>query len=256
MMHRFLLSATLACVTLFQAPGAARADTVVAICRTGGCECLLSPLTPEVLADFAGEFFGSDTPVDRTRDTLVYEPELGIVSWVDAPRGDINRAFGGTGECPIELFPEDEAMVPLDGTWQWRTRNETATGCPPMMAGMLAASRTETLNARVNWDGRFHPQRLAASLPQPEMSQMSPYEWRELSANRWLSDNIRSRSCEDGTCVEVALSLNMNLVAPDRITGLLSMRSRVDGGQAAMLASFGMADCRVRVSYEIVHLGP
>lgn len=256
MMHRFLLSATLACVTLFQAPGAARADTVVAICRTGGCECLLSPLTAEELADFAGEFFGSDTPVDRTRDTLVYEPELGIVSWVDAPRGDINRSFGGTDECPIELFPEDEAMVPLDGMWQWRTLGETTSGCPPMLAGALAASRVETLTTRVTWDGGFDPRRLASSLPQPEMAGMSPYEWRQLGAYRWLSDNIRGRSCEDGTCVDSSLALNMTLAAPDLIRGFMSLRTRVEGGAAAVLASFGMLDCRVRVRYEIRHLGP
>ncbi|MFN3954790.1 MAG: hypothetical protein ACK4LQ_10080 [Pararhodobacter sp.] len=256
MMNRFLAAATLACVAFLHAPGIARAGTVVAICKSGGCQCLLSPLTTEELAAFAGEIFGGDTPVDRTRDTLVYEPDLGIVTWVDAPRGAINRSFGGTDECPIELFPEPETMVPLDGTWQWRTLGETALGCPPMLAGALAASRVETLTTRVNWNGRFDPRRLASSLPQPEMAGMSPYEWRETGPFRWLSDNIRGRSCEDGTCVDSALALNMTLVAPDRITGFLSLRSRVEGGAAAVLASFGMRDCRVRVRYEIRHIAP
>jgi len=167
---------------------------------------------------------------------------------------EVHRTFGGRGECPAD--PERAELIPLDGTWLWRTLSETTTGCPPMLAASLAASRPETLSTRVVWDGRFDPRQLAASLPQPQTADMSPYEWRELGRNRWFSDNIRSRSCEDGTCVEVALSLAMNLVAEDRITGILAMRSRVEGGSAGILASFGMQDCRVRVQYEIRHTGP
>lgn len=221
-----------------------------AVCRTGqGCTCL------NMDAGLLPVLMGSETLGDMTLpETIVVDRSTNTTFRTRRSAQEVHQSYGGSGECPVDDGPAE--LVPLDGTWQWRTRNETATGCPPMMAGMLAASRTETLNARVAWDGRFHPQRLAASLPQPEMSQMSPYIWRELSSNRWLSDNIRERTCEDGTCVDVALSLSMNLVAADRITGLLTLRTRVEGGQSAVLASFGMADCRVRVSYEIVHLGP
>ena len=98
---------------------------------------------------------------------------------------------------------------------------------------------------------------MAASLPAPEIGEMSAYEWRKLGDNRYLSDNLADRSCEDGTCVDVALGLWMSLVAPDRITGLLDMRSRVDApaATASVRAGFGMLDCRVRVRYEIVRIG-
>ncbi|MBQ2261406.1 MAG: hypothetical protein II336_08570 [Loktanella sp.] len=252
MITRFILAAALSAVL----SPAARADTVLAICQSGGCECSLSPLSAQEIMFMVGETFGSDTPVDPTRDTLVYEPDLGIVSWGDGSRSDIQRHFGGTGDCPIKLFPEPEAMVPLDGTWQWRTLGESTSGCPAALGGMLAASRVEFMSTRVDWNGAFHPGRLAAGFPQPDMPGVSPYEWRETGPYRWLSDNVQSRECSDGTCAEIALGLNMTLVAPDRISGLLSLRSSIDGPQAAILAGFGMADCRVRVRYDIVHTGP
>jgi hypothetical protein len=250
------LALTLVALIGLALPQTARADTVIAICKTGGCECSLSPFSADDLRFVMGETLGSDTPIDPTRATLVYEPDLGIVSWVDAPRADIQASFGGQGECPIELFPEPAAMVPLDGTWAWRTLGERTSGCPAALGGMLAASRVEYMTTSVTWGGSFHPDRLAQSLPQPEMAGISPYEWRETGPYRWLSDNVQSRDCSDGTCAEIALKLNMTLVAPDRITGLLSLRSAIDGPQAAILAGFGMADCRVRVRFDIVHTGP
>lgn len=256
MTPRLHLAAILGASLVLSLPGAARADTVLAICRTGGCECSLSPLTAEEIMLVVGETFGSETPVDPTRDTLVYEPDLDIVTWVDAPRRDIQASFGGEGECPIELFPEPEAMVPLDGTWAWRTLGESILGCPAALGGMLAASRVEFMSTQVDWNGAFHPDRLAEGLPQPDMADASPYEWREVGPYRWLSDNVQSRECSDGTCAEIALKLNMTLVAPDRISGLLSLRSSIDGPQAAILAGFGMADCRVRVRYDIIRTGP
>ncbi len=234
----------------------ARADIVIAYCKNGGCECALSPVPAADIAEIVGDFFGSDTPADPTRDTLVIETDLGIVSWDQTPRSQINTRFGGNDECPIKLFPAPEAMVPLDGIWQWRTLEEATSSCPPMLAGALAASRAETVSARVVWDGRFDPQTLASSLPAPEMDGMSPYEWRELGPNRWLSNNINDQSCEDGTCVSMALTLSMTLTAPDRISGLLTLRSRIQGAQAAILAGFGMADCQVRLRYQINRVSP
>lgn len=228
---------------------------VVALCTAGaGCACSTRHTAEDHLV-----VLGFDTRVpdgfagDQRTQTIVIDTASGQVYRTKAPRAQINATYGGTGDCEPEDPPE---MVPLDGLWQWRSLSETTRGCPPMLAGALAASRVETLSTRVAWDGRFDPQRLASSLPAPEMSGMSPYEWRELGPNRWLSDNIRTRSCEDGTCVELDLSLTMNLVAPDRINGLLSFRSRVEGAQAAILAGFGMADCQVRVRYRIDRIAP
>jgi hypothetical protein len=232
-------------------PNLALAKMGGAVCRTGqGCTCFDvtdSGLFPVLLGDTA---LGTISLTEN----LVIDRSTNTIFRTTRALDEVHRSFGGQGECPMD--PERAELIPLAGTWQWRTRNETTTGCPPMMAAALAASRPETISTRVIWEDGFDPRELAASLPQPEAMEMSPYEWRELAPNRWFSDNIRSRSCEDGTCVELSLSLAMNLVAEDRITGLLALRSRVEGGAAGMLASFGMQDCRVRVQYEIRHVGP
>jgi hypothetical protein len=228
---------------------------VVALCERGkGCKCstintaenllMVHGIDASVPDGFAG---------DQRAQTIVIDTGGGQVFRTKEPRGRINAAYGGDGPCEPADPPE---MVPLDGLWHWRTLGETVAGCPPMMAQALAAGRLETIQARVQWDGVFDPQRLAAGLPSVAMAEMSPYEWRKLAPGRWLSDNIRSRTCEDGTCVSVALSLTMNLVAPDRINGLLSMRSQVEGAEAAVLAGFGMADCRVRMRYVIDRIAP
>ena len=252
MMSRIFFAALLAAM----APLPGKADTVLAICETGGCVCSLSPLSSSEIIDIVGTTFEADTPVDPKRATLVWEPDPGIISWVDAPRRDIQASFGGTGACPIALFPEPEAMVPLDGSWQWQTLGESTSGCPAILGGMLAASRVEFITTRVEWDGAFDPARLTDILPQPDMEGLSPYEWDEVGPYRWRSDNVQSRDCADGSCAEIALTLNMTLVAPDRISGLLSLRSAIDSPQAAVLAGFGMADCRVRVRYDIIHTRP
>lgn len=228
---------------------------VVALCTAGaGCACSTRHTAEDHLV-----VLGFDTRVpdgfagDQRAQTIVIDTASGQVYRTKAPRAQINATYGGEGTCEPEDPPE---MVPLDGLWQWRTLGETVRGCPPMTAQSLMASRVENMQTRVQWDGRFDPQRLAEGLPAPDMAQMSPYEWRKLGPGRWLSDNIRARSCEEGTCVELDLSLTMNLVAPDRINGLLSFRSTVDGPQAAILAGFGMADCRVRLRYSIDRIAP
>ncbi|NAZ36299.1 hypothetical protein [Rubellimicrobium sp. CFH 75288] len=230
---------------------------VTAICTAGGgCECtaMVDPESLTVLhgvADAAPEGFAGDVRAQ----TVVIDRSAGMVYRTARARAEINAAYGGQGDCPVKE-PPDAPLVPLDGLWQWRTTGQGMTGCPAILAGALAAARTEAPAARVAWGGRFHPARLADNMPEPEISGMSAYEWRQTGPNRWLSDNIRGRECGDGPCVEVGVTLDMTLVAPERVVGVLSTRSRIEGGEQAILAAFGMADCRVRVRYEIRRIAP
>ncbi len=255
MILRPLILAVLATAFGIVSPVKVQADTVLATCKTGGCTCALSPLSGDEITLVLGTPAKAETSIDPTAATLVYEPDLGSLAWVTAPLRDIHARFGGVGDCPIALFPAPDAMVPLDGTWQWQTLGETTSGCPAALGGMLAASRVEFISTPITWDGAFHPDRLSSTLPRPDMAG-DPYEWREVGPYRWLSDNVQRRDCSDGTCAEIALTLQMTMVAPDRISGFLALRSAIDAPQAAILAGFGLAECRVRVRYDIIRTGP
>jgi hypothetical protein len=102
-------------------PVLARAETVVAICRTGGCDCALSPLSQDEIALVVG------LPNDPAASTLVYEPALEALSWVTAPRRDIQASFGGTGDCPVDPAAAHQALTPRDGTWRCAKFGHTLT---------------------------------------------------------------------------------------------------------------------------------
>lgn len=245
--------ARLGLIAMLVIPASAPADTVVAICATGGCQCALSPLSQEEVTLLVGAEAGPDAP---RAPTLVYEPSLGILTWVDAPRRDIQAAFGGEGDCRAAPVSAPDAVIPQDGLWQWQTVAEATSGCPAVLGGMLAASRVEFVQTQVDWNGAFHPRLLSEALPRPDMAGITPYAWREVGPGRWLSDNVRSRTCTDGACVDIALQMTMALVAPDRISGLLSLQSAVDAPDAAIRAGFGLGACRLRARYDITRTGP
>ena len=246
----------LLCAVAAFGPALAQADTLVAICETGGCICSASPLSTEEIMFIAGDTLMSDIPGDPDRETLVYEPDRGILSWVDARGADIHRSFGGAGDCPVDARGDAASITPLDGIWKWRTLGESTSGCPAILGAMLATSGVEFIQTRVLWDGEFDPALLSDSFPQPELSGITPYKWQKRGPDRWLSDNVQGRVCHDGSCTETAVTVSATLVSDDRISGLLSLHSRVDGAQAAIMAGFGMADCRVQVRYDILRIGP
>jgi hypothetical protein len=210
-------------------------------------------LTDEEIMLLVGE---TDGPVDPSSQTLVYEPQIGVMSWVDASRRDIHARFGGAGDCPVAVASPPDTLTPRDGNWRWRTLGEATAGCPADLGGMLAASRVAFMSTQVEWGGAFDPDLLSGGLPQPDVPGIAPYQWREVGPNRWISDNVQSRDCSAGVCAEIALDLSMTLMSPERISGFLSLRSAIDSPQAAIMAGFGLSECRVVVRYDFIWTGP
>ncbi|MBW7057327.1 hypothetical protein KY389_11585 [Paracoccus bogoriensis] len=229
-------------------PGLAAAEGMGgAICRAGqGCSCFVvndAGLFPVILGDTAaGQVaLAENLVIDRSSNTT-FRTRRSL--------SEVHRSFGGRGECPSD--PEPEEIVPLDGLWQWRATGQRLTNCPMMLEAMIAAGSDEVPPVRIAWGGVFHPERLTQAMPDPEMrGGMGAYAWRLTGPNRWLSDNIRGQECEDGTCMEGSLLLAMSLVAPDRISGLMLMRQKVEGAGAAILAGLGMGDCTMRIRYDL-----
>jgi hypothetical protein len=234
---------------------------VTAVCTPGrGCACH-DAVSPQEILWIHDNARGEERMPDgwagdvRTQ-TVVIDLGSGQVYRSDRPRAAINAAYGGQGECEPPPRPVAD-IVPLDGTWRWRTLGERVTGCPAGMAQALAAglaaNRVDGQTRRVAWGGAFHPDRLADSLPQ---GATAPFDWRRLGPNRWLADNNRHQQCSDGNCVDLSLAMSMGPTSPERVAGLVIYRSRIDApGAGAILAQLGMAACQIRVRFEIRRTG-
>jgi len=248
-MRALVFISVLIAASLF-ASGAALANVTVASCKLGGCECVASPHSAADIIEALGfEPIGPE-PVDPTVSTLVVDFDHNYVYWTDASREQIDRAYSGNGECPIELFP-DEDIVPRDGLWRWNTVSTSVRGCPAMMAEMMGdpAGLGDSHSARVRWNGRFDPARLA------DNADMSVYRWVDNGSGNWTTIPIADSGCEDGVCQSISIRLWMSLVSERRATGHLTYNMRITGssGQAA-LAALGMDSCMVTVRYRIDHV--
>lgn len=247
--------------TALLAASSARADNptgqVTAVCRAGqGCRCSDGVDPADVIWAHYPERYEERLPEgwagDLRAQTVVIDLGSGQVFRSGQPRAAINAAYGGSGPCEPEPRPQAD-IVPRDGIWRWRTLGETVQGCPAMLSGLLAGMRVDGLSRTVSWGGAFHPDRLAEV---PMQDGMGPFVWRRLGPNRWLSDNIDHRECSEGSCLALSLRMSMQPASPERVSGLLVYRSQIDAaGAGAILAQLGMADCQVRLRYEIRRIG-
>lgn len=235
------------------------AGEITAVCWAGeGCQCTQA-LTP----DDVFVTFGWEAPVpgpvsgDIRGTTVVIDVRRQQVYRSTAERARIHAAFGGNGDCPL-VEPQPIEPRPLDGTWQWRGLGDRLIGCPALMASTLSAMTQMAPAARVDWGGElFDPARFAGATP--AALQSSPYRWRKIGLGRWITDNVQSASGDADARAEVGVVMTMTIQSPERVTGLLRVRSIadvLDVEARAALASFGMDRCEVRRRFEIVRTGP
>ncbi|MDD7973024.1 hypothetical protein [Roseinatronobacter alkalisoli] len=111
-------------VVISALPTIAQAQMGGAVCRTGqGCTCFDisdAGLFPILLGESAAGAvsLSENLVIDRSANTTFR---------TSRDLGDIHRRYGGRDECPMD--PGSEPLIPLDGTWLWRTLNEITTGC-------------------------------------------------------------------------------------------------------------------------------
>lgn len=163
-------------VILAAPPMAAQAEgkMILASCTEGqGCSCRLSEITsPEALVVLGLE--------DGVGDVIVEAPDGSLSLSTEHP-DDLNRRYGGNGNCVIKLF---DPPVPQDGLWSFTQRPLTTRGsCLPqvkpmadqMLAGMAAAKQ-------ISWGGSFHPDRFRLS------EGGSPLVWRQTGPVDYASE--------------------------------------------------------------------
>lgn len=100
----------------------------------------------------------------------------------------------------------------------------------------------------------FHPKRFSDTLPIPEMGEMDIYEWRPIGQNRWLSDNVKNRECDNGICVDFAMILSMYVTRGAKVTGLLMARSIVNASNAGLLVICGTDLREIDVHHVMDHV--
>ncbi|WP_151719225.1 hypothetical protein [Gemmobacter serpentinus] len=138
-------------------PMAAKAEgkMILASCAEGqGCSCRLSEITLSEAIVVLGLEGGAG-------DVVVEAPDGSLSLSTEHP-DDLNRRYGGSGNCSITLF---DPPVPQDGLWSFTQRPLTTRGAclpqvkpmvDPMIAAMAAARR-------IVWGGSFHPDRFRLS---------------------------------------------------------------------------------------------
>lgn len=148
-LYRLLLVSLLGIAGFLLPTSASAAKKIVAAeCGVGGCRCMLSSMTLDQVELLTGE----SAPAGAERMTLV----LGFdqMMWSSKTPKEIHGYFGGSGNCPIELFPS-AAQGPLDGVWEFRTNTPDLSGCP--LAMMYGVDPPRTGRTTIVWGGRFDP---------------------------------------------------------------------------------------------------
>lgn len=249
MKPRSILAAAAFGLAASASPAVMASGVALAFCGVDGCTCAVSAVTADELISAAGYDTAGDAPIDRTSATLVVDHEHRVIFWSDASREAIDRSYGGNGECPIELFPDDP-LIPRDGLWRWNTVSTAVRGCPPMLAGMFANTGALDLahSERVTWNGQFNPARFAGN------ADMSAYQWVDRGNHSWTTVPIADSGCSDGACQSVSIQLWMTLVSETKTRGHLTYDMEISGAGAEarqVLAATGMGACNVVVRYEI-----
>lgn len=152
------------------ATGYAAKKVLVADCGVGGCRCLLSPLTVDEMELLTGEA----APPGAEKMTMVTAFDQMV--WSPKSPKEIHGYFGGSGACPIELFP-NAAEGPRDGVWEFRSSALDLSKCP--MAAMFGAEPPQTHRATIAWGGRFDPKRFWT----PESANF--VQWSRIDGKNW-----------------------------------------------------------------------
>ncbi|GAB1477845.1 hypothetical protein MASR2M74_03870 [Paracoccaceae bacterium] len=228
----------LASVLLALAPFAAAAQQVtgekivVAKCGDAGCQCTLSDFDLETLSFLTGQ----DLPADAVKGTFVTYKGQSYLSQLSPD--EVHQIAGGEGRCEMALF---DPVVPRDGLWQGTVRVQSMSGCHPQVAEMVPAIAAGMENTvQIVWDGRFHPQKLAAN------GTDNVVVWNA----RGPSSFTGHIEVPQSDVLRVETALTASLTAPDKATATLRLRIAASGGNKAVMQAARMADCRTFAVYD------
>jgi hypothetical protein len=227
------LAAPLPAPARAEAPVGTGGKAIYADCKTGGCRCVLTPLTAEEVSIVVGT-----EPPAGVRDMVIVSYD-NTFFWSPQSLEDIDSMMGGDGRCDLEVF---SPVTPRDGQWTGRVRTTKISGCPKEIAQSLPGMVSGLVfSRRVEWGGVFHPAQL----------NMNPSEqvvdWTEIGPTMFQGRLVPP---QQNDMLKVSGTLTSSLVDEDRAVASFHLRVGTGAGaNAAALAMLGLADCRVDSSY-------
>lgn len=227
---------------MLAAPAFAQTKVVLADCKIGsGCRCNLSDATGEV----AAVTIGSALPSGWQDMVLVNND--GDYFWSALSRDDIDLTYGGDGQCDLELFA---AIVPEDGLWVGTAGTGSVGQCPAGLREQLQPQLDSIAIPRnVKWGGRFNPDAIAVG------GKNTAITWTEVRPDYFTGAGMTNGGAGSNEIVAITVDYTATLISPTQMDGTLALRVEAKGGNQAILAQLGMADCKVDVPLEFVKRG-
>lgn len=169
-------------LSVYVAPVQAK-NVQVAICGSSGCTCRVSNVTIEDVEMTLG------VPArPGAIDMILVEDDEGF-SWQDLTPAQLDRKYGGTGSCPLELT-DNSGMK--DGRWQISVGTTDTSACK-MVGGQIAAGGVTGQSRNIAWGNEFHPDKLF-------MESAGLVRWSKTGLQTWRGVVVdESMSVNDGS---------------------------------------------------------
>lgn len=226
---------------MLAAPAFAQTKAVLAECATGGCRCNLS----EATGLDAATLFGTDLP-DGWEDMVLVSAD-GSYFWSAASREDIDTAYGGDGQCDLELFA---ALVPEDGLWVGTAGKGKVGQCPAGLREQLQPQLDSiAIPRKVKWGGTFDPDAIVMG------GKNTAITWTGVRPDYFTGTAVTNGGAGANAAVSISVDYTATLLSPTRMDGTVALRVKAKGGNQAILAQLGMADCKVDVPIEFAKTG-
>lgn len=219
-------------------PAQASGFYTTAACSSGkGCNCRI---TNQTVGDWE-LMMDQKAPADAANMVLVF-PSGGESFWTPRSPDQVNRAYGGRGQCSMELFTEE---APADGIWKFDQAATDLSKCPLLTSGAGAgipvdmATETGPASGRmeIRWGGKFDVRKYMHAVTHPN--------WHQVDAHNWEYRFPHMAELPEGSPVSIRITWRSTLKSSTRIEGRFHYVSRMDFPGAQALAALANTQCEM-----------
>lgn len=173
----------------------------LATCGASGCTCRVSNEATSTLETQVPKAFPSDW---EKKTLVVYD---GKYFWSSLSPSQLDRKYGGSGSCPLQVFDE---FTPEDGLWQISVGATDTSACK-MVAGQVPGGMTSQTR-QISWNGVFHPEKLF-------MDARGMIRWTETGRLNWRGVLADERMSANGGTSGASVIQMVRMVSPTEVIG-------------------------------------